>query len=101
MQQRGGPNQIIEVGQIKLTETAKSASTLLVVACDKLHNLSSLVRDIRRDGVSTLERFNALPPQQLWYFREIGRILTRRQIAPVIEYTRVVAEFEGLIRTTA
>lgn len=47
-----------------------SAQSVLVAACDKLHNLTSIVADVRSEGIDYLERFNATPPQQLWYFSE-------------------------------
>jgi (p)ppGpp synthase/HD superfamily hydrolase len=42
--------------------------TRLVAACDKLHNLRSLVADLRAEGVGTLARFRASPAQTRWYF---------------------------------
>lgn len=47
----------------------------LVIACDKLHNLSTLLTDLGRDGVATLSRFNAPAPKQLWYFRNVAAAL--------------------------
>lgn len=46
---------------------ADSDSTL-VAACDKLHNLSSIVSDVRSQGLDYLERSSAEPHQQVWYF---------------------------------
>ena len=46
------------------------AESVLVAACDKLHNLSSIVADVRAEGIEYLERFNATPAQQVWYFSE-------------------------------
>ena len=40
----------------------------LVVACDKLHNLRSLVGDLRADGLATFARFNATAEQTRWYY---------------------------------
>ena len=51
------------------------ARTRLVVACDKLHNLRNLVSDLRVEGVSTLARFNASPPQTRWYFESVRAAL--------------------------
>jgi (p)ppGpp synthase/HD superfamily hydrolase len=47
------------------------ARTRLVVVCDKLHNLRSLVADLRAEGVDTLARFSATPPQTRWYFERV------------------------------
>ncbi len=45
-----------------------NADSTLVAACDKLHNLSCIVSDVRDQGLGYLERFSAAPDQQLWYF---------------------------------
>ena len=43
----------------------------LVAACDKLHNLSNLVADLRAEGADTLTRFNASPDETLWYHQTV------------------------------
>lgn len=48
----------------------------LIVGCDKLHNTSTLLRDLEREGLATLARFNAPAPQQLWYFRATAAALS-------------------------
>jgi (p)ppGpp synthase/HD superfamily hydrolase len=50
------------------------AATHLVSACDKLHNLCDMLADIRREGLTTLERFNAAPTELLWYFESVHRV---------------------------
>ncbi|HEY8380283.1 MAG TPA: HD domain-containing protein [Nannocystis sp.] len=50
----------------------------LVIACDNLHNISTLLADLGREGVATLSRFNAPAPKQLWYFRAITDALEGR-----------------------
>lgn len=52
---------------------AESAS-LLVAACDKLHNLGDLVRDLRHEGPATLDRFNAGAVEQTWYFETLASL---------------------------
>jgi (p)ppGpp synthase/HD superfamily hydrolase len=51
---------------------AELASTpersVLVSACDKLHNLASLVADLRVEGPLVFERFNAGADEQLWFY---------------------------------
>lgn len=44
------------------------ADSVLVAACDKMHNLSCIVSDVRAVGTGYLERFSGKPHQQLWYF---------------------------------
>jgi (p)ppGpp synthase/HD superfamily hydrolase len=51
------------------------ARTRLVAACDKLHNLRSLVADLRVEGPATLERFSASPGQTRWYFETVRECL--------------------------
>ena len=47
----------------------------LVCACDKLHNLRSLVCDLRAFGPDTLERFNASPEEIRWYYESLHRVV--------------------------
>jgi GTP pyrophosphokinase len=47
------------------------ARTRLVAVCDKLHNLRSLVGDLRAEGPATLSRFNAKPEQLRWYYESV------------------------------
>jgi (p)ppGpp synthase/HD superfamily hydrolase len=51
------------------------AESLLVVACDKRHNLGDLLEDLRHEGPATFERFNAGPEEQLWYFESLAESL--------------------------
>ncbi|MBW2288820.1 MAG: HD domain-containing protein [Deltaproteobacteria bacterium] len=77
---------------------AASERSLLVAACDKLHNLNALVWDIETQGVETLDRFNAGPVEQLWYFDGLaahfeGRVPARLQN----ELTALLERFRGLV----
>ncbi len=45
-----------------------------VAACDKRHNLSDLVTDLRREGPGTLDRFSAGAEEQIWYFTSLIEI---------------------------
>ena len=47
----------------------------LVAACDKLHNLRALLADLRNDGPSALERFNATPERTRWYYESAHALL--------------------------
>lgn len=58
-------------------ETA-SRQALLVTAADKLHNVRSMLRDLRVSGPSMWDRFSAGPADQLWYHRAVADVLTRR-----------------------
>ena len=46
----------------------------LVAVCDKRQNLGDLIADLRVEGPATLDRFNAGPAEQLWYFRSLVAI---------------------------
>jgi GTP pyrophosphokinase len=47
---------------------AKPAESLLISACDKLHNMRCIVADLHRDGIATLQRFNGGAEGTLWYY---------------------------------
>ncbi len=53
---------------------AADASSRLVAACDKRHNLGDLVSDLRHEGLETLSRFNAGAPLQVWYYEAVLKI---------------------------
>jgi (p)ppGpp synthase/HD superfamily hydrolase len=70
----------------------------LVTAADKLHNLTAMIRDIRREGPGTLSRFNAAPAQLVWYFASVASAIARhRAIAPVGEIEEGVHELASLL----
>jgi (p)ppGpp synthase/HD superfamily hydrolase len=48
-----------------------SIDVILVSCADKLHNARSLWTDIQRDGVKTMERFNASGPKIAWYYTSL------------------------------
>ena len=54
---------------------SSSASTQLVVAADKLHNLRSFLQDYKMLGDDLWKRFNADKDQIFWYYQEMFRIL--------------------------
>jgi (p)ppGpp synthase/HD superfamily hydrolase len=43
----------------------------LVSACDKLHNASCILRDLRSEGEILWDRFSASKEDTLWYYREV------------------------------
>ena len=43
----------------------------LISCADKLHNCRGLVRDVRRDGLATLERFRGRVDGTLWYYQSV------------------------------
>jgi (p)ppGpp synthase/HD superfamily hydrolase len=77
---------------------AADRATRLVSACDKLHNLRSMLADLHADGPATLERFSGKPPELLWYYeqvrRAVGEDLPRRLLR---ELDQGIAEFAALV----
>jgi len=55
--------------------------TLAVSLADKLHNARAIATDLMITGPSTWDRFNASPPEILWYYESILAIGTEREAA--------------------
>jgi (p)ppGpp synthase/HD superfamily hydrolase len=64
----------------------------LVAACDKLHNLASLVGDVRTHGRGYMSHFQAEVEDQVWYFEGVLEAVRGRIPA------RLEQELEALIR---
>jgi (p)ppGpp synthase/HD superfamily hydrolase len=55
------------------------ADVLLVSACDKVHNASSILADLKSEGDVVWQRFTVSDPaEQLWYYTSVAEILQRR-----------------------
>ena len=74
------------------------ADAVLVSACDKVHNLGSIVADVRDMGLTYLDRFSAKPEEQLWYFRSVLATIGDR-IPPKLRsrFEDLLAELESLL----
>jgi len=72
---------------------------LLVSACDKVHNSSAILVDLRSEGDVVWQRFTVSDPkQQLWYYTSVAEILQRRLPGPLTdELGRVVGEIAALV----
>jgi len=82
---------------VKKLRTA-NRDVALVTAADKLHNLSALVRDVRRGGIATMSRFNASPERVIWYHTAVGEALrSHRDNAPIDEMDEATAELAALV----
>lgn len=66
--------------------------TRLVAACDKLHNLRTLVADLHAEGAETLSRFSASPEQTRWYYEQV-----REALGGDLD-GRLLGEFDALLR---
>jgi hypothetical protein len=62
-----------------------------VAACDKLHNLRTLISDLREHGAETLTRFTSSPEQTRWYY-EAAHAALGDALPPAIR-----REFDALI----
>jgi len=60
-----------------------SDDALLVSACDKLHNLRSIVLDLGDVGESVFDRFTAGKDGTIWYYRQLVSVLAPRVPAPL------------------
>jgi len=73
--------------------------TKLVCAADKLHNATTLVRDLRLHGPSTMDRFNGGREGTLWYYDAVADALGRGWDHWLLDELRsVVGECERLAR---
>jgi (p)ppGpp synthase/HD superfamily hydrolase len=59
-----------------------SPSVLLVSACDKLHNVRSLLVSVRNDGEAAWARFKGGKEGTLWYYRAALATLKRCGVSP-------------------
>ena len=72
-------------------------SILLISACDKLHNIRSIVSDYRILGDDLFNRFNAGKEGTLWYYRALANVfLELGPSRPAEELDRVVSTLEKM-----
>ncbi len=76
---------------------AATKSTLLVSCSDKLHNVRSIVADLRA-GIDVWSRFTGGKSGTLWYYRALVEAFGGRNVPPrlLAELTRNVVEMESL-----
>jgi (p)ppGpp synthase/HD superfamily hydrolase len=75
------------------------ADVLLVSACDKIHNASSILADLRSEGDVVWQRFTVTDPrQQLWYYTSVVEILRRRLPGALTDQlAEIVSQIESRI----
>lgn len=66
-------------------------SSLLVSAADKLHNARSIAHDVKHYGPETWKKFNASPPEIIWYYRTISKAFRARKI---VELETLLSELD-------
>jgi GTP pyrophosphokinase len=75
-----------------------SEGARLVTLCDKVHNATSIVRDLGREGTAFWDRFNAGPRDTVWYYRGVLEALSGREDRPLLAVLRAaVEELERMI----
>ena len=74
-----------------------SPSVLLVSLADKIHNVSSILRDYRAIGEAVWDRFSGRREGTLWYYRALTTAFQARGDSLLIqEFDRLVTELEYL-----
>jgi (p)ppGpp synthase/HD superfamily hydrolase len=70
----------------------------LVSIADKIHNARSILFDLRKDGVSALDRFKGGRDGTLWYYQALVAVFNEIENTPqAAELARLVAEMEQLV----
>jgi len=74
---------------------------LLVLLADKVHNLRSLLRWFRREGLACFQHFHGGQEGTLWYYREMVRLFRRRMAHCDLtdELTRSLEELHRRLET--
>jgi (p)ppGpp synthase/HD superfamily hydrolase len=86
------------VDQMEMADPAVA----LVAACDKRHNLGTIVRALRTEGPAYLERFNGDAAHQIWYYSEVTGVLAARvPVALGVELTELLADLRALLPDAA
>lgn len=73
-----------------LHAVAPAAPVLLVSACDKLHNVRSIVADLHLIGNALFDRFTGRRDGTLWYYDELADIFADKGAAPARALARAV-----------
>ena len=72
--------------------------TLLVAACDKLDNVTSLLRSLRLvDADVVLSKFKANPDAQAWFYDSFLGILTRRKLPIAVELSDAIEKLKYVL----
>ena len=95
---RWGPRKRAYLERLRTADTR----TRLVAVCDKVHNLRGLVADLRAEGIATLSRFSATPPETRWYFETVRETLCDDLPSRLVdELDSLLDGFRGFVPTAA
>lgn len=79
-------------------ETEADRDALLVSACDKIHNGSSIVADLYSNGEDVWRRFTVSDPSaQLWYYTSVAEVLGRRLPGPLTARLAAIVDELGTL----
>lgn len=70
----------------------EDADVRMVSAADKLYNCRTIVRDLRRDGLAALDRFNGGRKDTVWYYDELVRVFRRAGTSELVEELAISVE---------
>jgi (p)ppGpp synthase/HD superfamily hydrolase len=77
-----------------------SPEILRVSLADKLHNARSILRDLKENGIESLQRFNGGKDGTLWYYRSLVNVFQKKsESAMVPELTFVVDQIHKIVST--
>jgi (p)ppGpp synthase/HD superfamily hydrolase len=71
----------------------------LLIAADKRHNLQSILRDLKREGIATLDRFNGGRVGTVWYYQAMLAALATDWEHPILDELKTGVD--ALTRATA
>lgn len=77
-----------------LHELPATTPSVLVSACDKLHNARAVLDDLRHLGDMLFQRFTGGREGTLWYYAELARVFADKQTPPAVELARAVAALQ-------
>jgi len=77
----------------KLGRLPLERASLLVVACDKIHNTNCIVNEFGEIGDDVWRIFKAGPEKTVWYYSEILNVLTKKREGLGLQSEAVVCEF--------
>ena len=71
----------------------------LVSLADKVHNACSILSDLRKVGISALDRFRGGREGTLWYYHSLVAVFNEIEITPqTAELRRLVEEIDKLVK---
>lgn len=74
----------------------ESPDALLVTACDKLHNVRSIIADVQAHGVGVFDRFTTGRDGTLWYYGAVCKVLLERRVPPAATLADEVSRLREL-----